>query len=109
MNQRAQEVMQKELVAEEKLVWTGQPQQGVKFRCLDVLTLPFGLIVPGFAAIWEIMAFSGPIELSAHQTIDGVILHGVGILLVLLAVYLLFGRYIFDSRRRAHTFYGITD
>lgn len=106
MNYDAQMIIQKELDSGEKLMWAGTPKQGTIFRGSDVFMIPFSLLWGGFAIFWEIMALQIPSEKAGAVSI---VFPLFGIPFVLIGFYLIFGRFIFDSKKRAKTFYGLTD
>lgn len=102
----AQKVIQRELDSGEKLVWAGVPQQGIVLRKSDVFVIPFSLVWGGFAIFWEIMALSISIEESGSI---GYIFPVFGVPLVVIGLYVVFGRFIYDAKKREKTFYGITN
>jgi hypothetical protein len=96
----------------EKLLWSGQPKQGVRLQVQDIFLIPFSLMWGGFALFWEAMALGiGP---AAH-------LHGRaaspvawifplwGIPFVTVGLYMIFGRFFYDAAIRRKTYYGITN
>jgi hypothetical protein len=68
--------------------------------------VPFSLLWGGFAIFWEIMALQIPSEKAGAVSI---VFPLFGIPFVLVGLYLIFGRFIYDSMKRAKTFYGLTD
>lgn len=106
MNHDAQMIIQKELDSGERLLWAGMPKQGTIFRGSDVFMVPFSLLWGGFAIFWEIMALQIPSEKAGAVSI---VFPLFGIPFVLIGLYLIFGRFIYDTKKRAKTFYGLTD
>ena len=83
----------------ERVLWTGQPGQGVRFRRADRWAVPFTLLWMGFFVVWESWA--------ARDGRWGFILWGLPFLVV--GAYLTVGRFFADARRRARTTYVVTD
>jgi hypothetical protein len=106
MNYDTQMIIQKELDSGERLLWAGTPKQGVIFRGSDIFMVPFSLLWGGFAIFWEIMVLQIPSEKAGAVSI---VFPLFGIPFVLIGLYLIFGRFIYDSKKRAKTFYGLTD
>ena len=97
------EVINRELSRGEKLLWSGQPKQGLVFRPIDALLIPFFLFwTSGPVAI----VFS--VDLTQQENIPSLFLV-VPFAFVLIGSYMLFGRFIVDAMRRKNTFYGLTD
>lgn len=106
MNFDAQQIIQQELDSDEKLIWTGAPKQGAVFRGSDVFMIPFSLFWGGFAIFWEVMALSIPKD-DAGAVVYVFPLFGLPFVIV--GLYMIFGRFIYDSKKRGKTFYGLTD
>lgn len=102
----AQQIVRRELDSGEKLIWAGIPKQGMVFRGSDIFLIPFSLVWGGFAIFWEIMALSIPKE---DSTAIAYVFPLFGIPFVIIGLYIIFGRFIFDAKKRAKPFYGLTD
>ena len=94
-----QSELRKHLDSNETLLWTGKPKQGIVFKTSDLFLIPFSLMWGGFAIFWE---------LTVLKTDATYFLKFWGIPFVLAGLYMIFGRFFFDSARRKNTVYGIT-
>lgn len=88
------------LKADERLLWQGQPKQGIHLRKQDAFLIPFSLLWCGFAVFWtvSVLFMDAPI----FMKVIGCVFVGAG-------CYLVFGRFLHDSYRRRHTWYTLTD
>lgn len=70
--------------------------------------IPFSLLWGGFAIFWEYMAIT--MTHNAKNTPDGIeiIFPLFGIPFVVVGLYFIFGRFIYDAKKRSKTFYGVT-
>lgn len=109
MNYDAQMIMQKELDSSERLLWSGTPKQGLTFKGSDAFMIPFSLLWGGFAIFWEYMALT--MAPKAQNAPDGfaLLFPLFGIPFVVIGLYMIFGRFVYDSMKRKKTFYGLTD
>jgi hypothetical protein len=101
MYQDSANIFQSELSSSEKLIWSGQPLTGIRFRKQDAGLIPFSLLWGGFAIFWEWSVF--------HSSNAPVFFRLWGIPFVLVGLYLIFGRFFVDAKQRAKTFYGLTN
>jgi len=95
----------------EKLVWSGQPKQGVRLQAADFFMIPFSLMWGGFAFFWEagvlgLIPLGGKNGSASHAPIFMAIW---GIPFCLIGVYIIIGRFFGDAYARRKTWYGITD
>jgi hypothetical protein len=89
----------------ERLLWSGQPRGGIRFRRQDVYLVPFSLFWGGFAIFWEIGVLTATSKASNPLA---TIFPLFGVPFVIVGLYLIFGRFYVDARNRARTTYGIT-
>jgi hypothetical protein len=97
----ASEMLKPELGSGERLLWAGQPKQGLVFRSSEILMTPFALMWGGFAFFWEwqvLQAPSTPVFFALW-----------GIPFVLVGIYLIAGRFLVEAKQRAKTYYGVTN
>ena len=100
-------VISQQLSSGERLVWSGQPRSGIRFRGADALLIPFSIVWCGFAVFWEVMASTAAVVANGRAGATAFPLFGVPF--VLIGLYFVFGRFIFEARLRARTFYGVTN
>jgi Bacterial PH domain len=91
--------IERELSSGERLLWSGQPRQGFRFRATDAFMIPFSLFWCGFAIFWEysVMTTKAPFFFKLW-----------GVPFVLIGLYIVVGRFAADVKIRARTYYGVT-
>jgi hypothetical protein len=89
-----------ELNPGERIIWSGQPQQGFILRAADIFMIPFSLMWGGFAFFWEFSVVSSGAPLFAMIW---------GIPFVLVGIYIIFGRFFIDMAQRNKTYYALTN
>jgi hypothetical protein len=99
MNYDLEQRVRSDLRSNEKLLWVGQPAQGVRFRPADLLLVPFTLLWAGFAVFWEwsVIRSNAPAFFRLW-----------GIPFVLVGLYLVCGRFLADAMARSRTCYALT-
>jgi len=90
--------LRQHLDSDERLIWTGIPKQGILLRGSDFFLIPFSVMWGGIAIFWEFDALKSNDQLFVIW----------GIPFVLIGLYVIFGRFFYDSVLRKNTVYGIT-
>lgn len=91
--------IERELRKGERLIWSGQPRQGMYFRSDDWLLVPFSVMWGGFAIVWTL----GVLTSGARWYMAA-----WGLPFVVIGTYLMVGRFIHDDWIRRHIRYGVT-
>jgi hypothetical protein len=88
------------LLKGEKIVWWGQPARGLLLTSQDWFLIPFSLLWGGFAIFWEssVLNTNGPIFMKLW-----------GVPFVLIGLYLVAGRFLFDAWIRRGMYYAVTN
>lgn len=96
------------LFSDERILWSGQPKQGLAFSGRDTLLIPFSLMWGGFAIFWNLMVWLGPFGTSSGDSPDWFFkLWGLPFLFV--GLYFIAGRFFHDAWLRKTLFYAVTD
>ena len=88
------------LLPGERLLWSGQPVAGVRFRARDAFLIPFTVLWCGFAVFWTLGSWwmGAPIWFSAF-----------GLIFVAVGLYITVGRFLHDAWMRRRLHYAVTD
>jgi hypothetical protein len=96
------------LFAGERILWSGQPKQGLALSGRDTFLIPFSLMWGGFAIFWNAIVWLAPFDTNAAGTHDWLFkLWGLPFLIA--GLYLIGGRFFHDARIRKKLFYAVTD
>lgn len=99
MNHTSADKFRDELNSGERMIWSGQPQQGLMLRPSDALMIPFSFMWGGFAVFWEFSVISNGAPFFFMLW---------GIPFVLMGLYITVGRFFVDMLQRSQTFYALT-
>jgi hypothetical protein len=97
------------LDAGERLLWVGQPRQGIFLRASDAGLIPFSLLWGGFAIFWEATVLTSMLHGKKAPLLVQIIFPAFGAPFVLIGLYFMFGRFFFDAWLRRRIWYGVTD
>ncbi len=94
-------IFRDELLADEKILWAGQPETKFILKGEDVILSLFGLFCTGFMSLFflddDFITSGDLFEIS------------ISIVFMLVGLYLLFGRIIIDNYEKKRTFYAVTN
>ena len=96
----APKTLQDRLEPGERLIWWDRPKRGFLLRRTDFFLVPFSVLWCAFAIFWEYLV-----------TKDGkapTFFMLWGIPFVLVGIYFVFGRFLYDAWRRSRLVYGLT-
>lgn len=91
--------IQLDLSRGERMLWSGQPRQGITFSAADAMMVPFSLAWGGFAIFWEVMVIRSRAPW---------VMRLFGVPFVLIGLYLIIGRFFTDAWRRRRLSYAVT-
>jgi len=102
-------IFKQELLKDEQILWTGQPNPDIIFTSMDWFLVPFSIIWGGFAILWELTAL-GIIFFAKTQGTDAPIIFPIfGIPFVIIGLYFIFGRFIYKKWKKKRTYYAVTN
>jgi hypothetical protein len=94
-----------ELNSGERLLWRGRPPGGIKLRSADIFMIPFSLFWTGIVFSAALAAIRQPVQ-QGRAAAPGLLFL---IPFVLIALYILIGRFFVDALMRARTEYAVTN
>ncbi len=91
---------QTELNPGERILWSGQPRQGIVLKAADLFFIPFSLLWGGFALFFTYMTIveSAPLIVMLIGAVVGVV-----------GLYVIIGRFFVDILQRRNIYYALTD
>jgi hypothetical protein len=101
MTYEIEQKLRPELTRDERLIWSGVPQPGLRWRSSDWFAVPFALF-------WCYMVF-GIHGGGAYPPRTPFYLQPQAIPFALIGFYVLIGRFFVDWYQRSRTYYGLTD
>jgi hypothetical protein len=91
------EAIRPKLASDEKLLWSGTPEPGVRFRDSDVLVVPFTWLWLAFV----LLIFGEPLFSGGQISV-------IGAVFILFGLYAAFGRFFVEAVLLGGTSYGVT-
>ena len=92
------------LLTGEKLLWTGQPRQGLILSGRDSFLIPFSLLWGGFAIFWNGIVWIIP----SHDNGPDWLFKLWGLPFLALGLYMIAGRFWHDAAIRKRLIYAVT-
>jgi hypothetical protein len=109
-NGQHQQVFQQDLMQDEKILWSGQPEPSIDFNRSDIFLIPFSLLWGGVALIPI-----GEFCLSIANGEDGggsaghyLIFFLFAIVFSIIGLHFIFGRFLYKRWKKRRTYYAIT-
>ena len=95
------------LFSGERVLWTGQPKQGLALSAKDTFLIPFSLMWGGFAIAWNAAVWLAPFDSAGGD--PGWFFKLWGLPFLVVGLYLIVGRFFHDAHIRKNLFYAVTD
>ena len=89
----------------ERIIWTGQPKQGLALSGRDTFLIPFSLMWGGFAIFWNAGVWSG---FGGNQAAP-LFFRLWGLPFLVVGLYFIAGRFFHDAYIRKYLNYAVTD
>ena len=96
-----------EILAGERILWTGQPVPRVMFHRSDWISVPLSILLAASALMWEIVSVRNVLHEGVQNTpwLSSAIW---ALPLLAFTQYLLWGRFFRTAKKKHHTFYAVT-
>ncbi|HEX8435658.1 hypothetical protein [Archangium sp.] len=104
----ASQPFQPYLLSGERIMWSGQPKQGLTLGPRDALLIPFSLMWGGFVIFWNAMMWFGPFGDQSGGG-PGWLFRLWGLPFLVIGLYIMAGRFFHDARIRKKLFYAVTN
>jgi hypothetical protein len=92
------------LLTGERILWAGQPKQGLALSARDTFLIPFSLLWGGFAIFWNVGVWS-----FLNDDGGGWFMRLWGLPFLAVGLYFIAGRFFYDAWIRQRLFYAVTD
>lgn len=90
----------------ERVLWSGQPKQGLTLSARDTFLIPFSLMWGGFVIFWNVGVWSFPTNGGGDP---GWLFKLWGLPFLVIGLYLIAGRFFHDAHIRKKLFYAVTN
>jgi hypothetical protein len=92
----------------ERVLWSGQPKQGLALAASDAFNIPFSLLWGGFAIVWNGVVWFWPFPVTSEGAPPW-LFRLFGLPFLAMGLYFIAGRFWHDARIRKTTYYAVTD
>lgn len=94
------QLIKSDLLSDENIIWSGQPDSSKVFSNSDIFLIPFSIMWGGFAVFWEttVLLSDAPLLFVLW-----------GIPFVLIGLYIMIGRFFYKVYLSRNTYYYITN
>lgn len=91
------------LLSGERVLWDGEPYNGLMSRPIEAFLIPFSLLWGGFAVFWNVQVWS------TGQDVAALPFKLFGLPFLIGGLYVTFGRFLLDMQIRRRLRYAVTD
>ncbi|MCM8813347.1 MAG: hypothetical protein NC924_05350 [Candidatus Omnitrophica bacterium] len=100
-----EDIFEPDLLKDEQILWSGQPDPAVWFMPADLFLIPFSCLWGGFAIFWESLVLRR--DSSGQQAPLYFILFGIPF--VAMGLFMMVGRFFWKRYVKQRTYYAVTD